>query len=62
MPQIIVDIDPAGNVKVEANGMTGSGCQAVTAAIEQAIGVTTGDVKKPEFHRTQQAVQKAEQR
>ena len=52
MPQVIVTIDPEGNTKVEAAGVVGSSCAELTRAIEQAIGETTADVKKPEFFRS----------
>lgn len=55
MPQVIVNVDAEGNVKVEAAGMQGAGCNQLTAAIERALGQTTGDVKKPEFHRAASA-------
>lgn len=51
MPQIEVTIDNEANVTVDAQGVRGSGCQALTKAIESAIGQTTGDVKKPEFNQ-----------
>lgn len=49
MPEIICIIDEDGNTTVEASGVSGPGCQALTRAIEAAIGQTTSDVKKPEF-------------
>lgn len=49
MPQIIVNIDADGEVKVEAQGVSGSGCQQLTAALEKALGTTAGDVKKAEY-------------
>jgi hypothetical protein len=53
MPQIVeVTVGVDGSVTVEAKGVVGSGCKALTAAIEKAIGTVTEDVKKPEFHRT----------
>jgi hypothetical protein len=59
--QIIVDISEAGEVTVEAVGCRGTGCAALTQAIERAIGSTVGDVKKPEFNQQQQAVANAKQ-
>lgn len=53
MPEILVHIDPQGEVKVEASGVAGSGCQALTRALEQQLGSTTADVKKPEFYQQQ---------
>jgi hypothetical protein len=49
MERVIVDIDAEGNVKVAGDGVRGAGCQALTRAIEEAIGQTTGDVKKAEY-------------
>lgn len=49
MQTIEVVIDAEGSVTVETKGIKGSGCQAFSRAVEQAIGKTTGEVKKPEF-------------
>ena len=38
-------------VKVEALGVTGQGCQALTKAIEEAIGSVADRQYKPEFHQ-----------
>lgn len=57
MDQVIVDIDADGNVKVEAQGVRGQGCAALTKAIEDAVGRTTADQKKAEYY--QPAVQPA---
>lgn len=57
--QVIVTVGETGDVKVEANGCVGNGCAALTAEIEKAIGKTTGDVKKSEFHQQAQAGQQA---
>lgn len=58
MKQITVNIDQDGNVQVEAGGVTGKGCEALTAGLEQELGATTGDVKKPEYHQPQSQAQK----
>lgn len=55
MPQIQVDVDTDGNVKVEAKGVTGQGCAALTKALEESLGRTVGDVKKPEFYQQAKA-------
>lgn len=55
MPNVEVTISNEGEVEVEAHGVKGSGCAALTKAIENAIGQTTSDRKKPEF--TQSASQ-----
>ena len=59
MQTVIVNIDADGEVKVEAQGVVGSGCAALTKAIEQSLGATTGDVKKPEYFQQQSQGQKA---
>lgn len=54
MQQIEVTITPEGESKVEVVcGPGGPACHVLTAAIERAIGTTTGDQLKPEFHRQQ---------
>ena len=50
--QVIVDITPAGSVKVDAQGFKGVGCDKATEMIEIAIGgagVKT-KTKKPDYH------------
>lgn len=59
MEQVIVEIDAEGNVKVEAQGVRGSGCAALTKAIEESLGATTADQKKPEFFQAQQQKEQA---
>lgn len=51
MQQVIVNIDADGNVTVAAQGVKGQGCQALTKAIEQALGTTTGDQKTADFYQ-----------
>lgn len=46
---VIVTVSLTGETKVEATNVVGSGCQALTKGIEQALGATTGDKRKPEF-------------
>jgi hypothetical protein len=48
--RISVIIDDQGNAEVEAHGLRGRGCSTLTRAIEQSIGETVNDRKKPEFH------------
>jgi hypothetical protein len=47
---IIVVVKPDGSVKVEAQGFTGTGCQAATRAIEEALGLKKSDTMKPEYY------------
>jgi hypothetical protein len=51
MKQVIVDISPAGSVKVEAQGFNGVGCDKATEQIEIVLGGvgTRKKKRKPEF-------------
>jgi hypothetical protein len=51
MKQVIVDISPAGSVKVEAQGFNGVGCDKATEQIEIVLGGAGAKSKKrkPEF-------------
>ena len=50
MPRITVIVSPDAKVIVEGHEFQGAECLKATEAIRQAIGQTTGDRKKPEFH------------
>lgn len=50
--QITIEVDAEGNVQVGASGVKGGSCQALTRAIEKAIGTTTTDHKTQEFYQT----------
>lgn len=52
--QIRVKVSPAGEVTVEAHGFKGSGCEATTKAIEEALGKPGERTRKPEFWRQSQ--------
>jgi len=49
--QVIVDITPAGSVKVDAQGFKGVGCDKATEMIEIAIGGAGArkKTKKPDY-------------
>ncbi len=51
MPQVIIDITETGDTSVKVTGMTGPGCKQLTAAIEAAVGTTTGDQPTADLHR-----------
>jgi alcohol dehydrogenase class IV len=53
MQTVNVIIDAEGNVKVDAQGVQGTGCQALTKAIEDSLGRVTADQKKPEYFQQQ---------
>lgn len=49
--QIVIDITPAGSVKVDAQGFKGVGCDKATEMIEIAIGGAGArkKTKKPDY-------------
>ncbi len=49
---VTVDISPAGDVVIEANGFNGVGCQKATEQIEIAIGGRAKKTRKakPEYY------------
>lgn len=50
MPEeIIIDISPAGGIKIEAQGFTGSACAKATEQIEIVLGGGAKRKEKPEF-------------
>ncbi len=46
---IEVTVSPTGDVFIEAVGFKGTGCEAATKYLEEALGVKTKRVKKPEY-------------
>lgn len=57
--RVIVTISPTGKVLVEADGVIGSGCEALTQAMRDGLGETVEEQKKPEYY-ARQAVALAE--
>lgn len=56
---IEVIISPSGDISINALGFKGADCEKATKALEEALGVVSNRVKKPEYHagtitRTQQ--------
>lgn len=49
--QVIITIDAKGEITVEADGVVGKGCEALTKPFEQGLGTVTSDRKKPEWTR-----------
>ena len=48
---IVIDISPAGSVKIDAQGFQGSGCAKATEQLEIVLGGGTAKKKtKPEFN------------
>lgn len=49
--RIHVRVSPIGEITVEAEGFQGKGCEAATAAIEEALGKPRVRTRKPDFWR-----------
>ena len=49
--EIIIEVDPKGNVNLEAIGFKGGTCEAALEPIEQAIGEVASRKRKPEFYQ-----------
>ena len=49
--RIHVRVSPNGELSVEAEGFQGSGCEAATQAIEQALGSVRERTRKPDWWR-----------
>lgn len=47
--QIRVRVSPIGEIRVEAYGFKGAGCEAATKAIEEALGQKVLRMKKPDY-------------
>lgn len=56
---VTVTIDKSGHVVVEAHGVQGSGCQALTKPMRDALGVSTDERRKPEFLQEAEQAQSA---
>lgn len=50
--RVVVTVGTDGEIRVEADGSVGRGCEALTAAFEEGLGTKMGDQKKPEWYRT----------
>jgi hypothetical protein len=53
MKEIIVEISPDGAVHVEAFGYQGNSCEEATKFIEESLGQTVEQKRKPEYYRQQ---------
>ena len=49
--RIQIRISPFGEITVEAEGFQGKGCEAATAAIEEALGKPATRHRKPDYWR-----------
>lgn len=57
MKKVVIDILPNGEVKVEAIGFEGCGCEEATKAVEE-LGKIISRKKKPEYNRSVEAKRK----
>lgn len=53
MKTIYIRISKKGEVKIEAEGFTGSACELATAPFERALGVVTDKEEKPERYQSE---------
>ena len=44
-------IGPDGSLTIDAVGFQGADCEQATRFLEQALGLTTGKQRKPEYHQ-----------
>lgn len=52
MKQIIeLTIAPDGRSRIETQGFTGDSCRTASRFLEQALGKSTSEQLKPEFHQ-----------
>lgn len=54
MAEIIVTVSPKGESTVSVNGVSGSGCKALSAAIEKALGTVTDTELTTEYYQESQ--------
>lgn len=54
-PTVVVRISPGGEVRIEADGYTGSSCEEATRYLEEALGTASGRTRKAEFYRRSNA-------
>lgn len=52
MTEILAKISPRGEVTLEVNGISGTGCKDVTAALEAALGRTVETADTPEMYES----------
>lgn len=51
--QVIIQVSPDGEVKIEAVGFRGTACEQATRALETAMGKVGKRSRKPEYHQQQ---------
>lgn len=61
MQEIIINVKPGGETKVEVNGVAGADCAKLTEDLLRALGGDQTSQKKPEYYATASAPQQANQ-
>jgi DUF2997 family protein len=62
MPRIIeVVVSPTGETTVQTKGYASADCLQASRFLEQALGVTTSDLKTAEYHQTAPVQQQVQQ-
>lgn len=51
MKLVTVTIEENGDSSVDLAGFQGRGCAAIQEGFARAVGTSTHEIKKPEFHR-----------
>jgi hypothetical protein len=49
-PTTEVIVSPTGEIQIDALGFKGADCERATRYLEEALGVVSDRVKKPEYH------------
>lgn len=57
--QVIIQVSPDGEIKIDAVGFKGQACKKATAALEKALGQVKSSTPKPELFQEQAQQQKA---
>lgn len=50
---IEVTVSAVGEISIDAMGFKGPDCELATQFLEEALGIISAKVKKPEFHQQQ---------
>ncbi len=53
MHKLKIKIGKGGKTEIKVEGFSGSGCNALTKAIEQALGTTVDDKKTTDYYKNE---------
>lgn len=59
MQEIVIDIEPNGEIKMEGKGFVGAECDQYMQGIEDALGEIQKKELKPEYRQTRPMTRKA---